>query len=73
MAGPECPFCHIAHTEETPCPPPRAEPRPWKISRGSGSFPANYPGWCEACDSPIEPGDLVKYDAFDALIHEEDA
>ncbi len=33
-------------------------------------FPARFRGSCGACDEPIDPGDLVRYDDDSDLVHD---
>lgn len=40
-------------------------PRP----RASKMFTAQYPGTCANCDDDISPGDTVRYDPYDDLVH----
>ncbi len=35
------------------------------------TFEARFPGRCEACDEPIEPGQPVVFDDDDVLVHDD--
>lgn len=51
--------------DPTICPPcqgpPRRAPR---VRAWSGSFAAAFPGVCDTCDDPIDPGDLIRRVGF---------